>query len=202
MTIVMLLMTIVWAEEINSKMILSSHIKSEEAAKSLYLIETFFQENTEARNLKKSQHLELAMELLDKYILVTITQIKSSSVENRLQYLLKEKFPHSFIIRKDLEIPVIKKQISKQGSLYSQSPNNDTLLANTKQIQGLESKLKTFFNSIDKKWMAIFFLLFFGFMLYYKSVRQLKKIKKLQKELAKYQIILEDEVDRIGVSHG
>jgi len=84
--IIMLLMSMIWAEEMNAKMILSSHMKSEEAAKSLYNLENFFHENDEAAILKKEHHLTIGMELLDKYILVTITKIKYYTVENTLQW--------------------------------------------------------------------------------------------------------------------
>ena len=189
----MLLMSMTWAAEMNSKMILSSHIKSEEAAKSLYEIEKFFHDNKEAKILKKEHHLTLGMELLDKYILVTITKIKMYSVKNTLQYLLKEKFPDSFVVHAnaDLEIPLIKEHVNIS--------NTNTL---QKQMQTLETKQKTFFRSIDIEWIALILLALAGLALVYRSAIQLAKIKKLQKEVAKYQIILEDEVDTIGLSHG
>jgi len=186
-------MSIIWAEEMNSKMILSSHIESGEAAKSLYKLEKFFQENKEANVLKKVHHLTLGMELLDKYILVTITKIKMFSIGNTLQYLLKEKFPDSFIVRNhaDIEIPLIKEHVNVSNKHIVQT-----------EMHRLEIKKKTFFNSIDREWVALILLALAGLILVYRSAYQLTKIRRLQKEVAKYQIILEDEVDSIRVSHG
>ena len=196
-TIIMLWMSMVWAEEMNSKMILSSHMKSEEAAKSLYNLEKFFHENDEAAILKKEHHLTLGMELLDKYILVTITKIKSYTVENTLQYLLREKFPDSFVVPSstNLEIPLIQEHatISNSNTLQKQMQTLDT---------NMETKQKPFYRSIDVEWLALILLALAGLALVYRSARQLTKIKKLQKEIAKYQLILEDEVDTMGLSHG
>jgi hypothetical protein len=192
-------MSIIRAEEINSKIILSSHIESDEAAKSLYTIEKFFQDNKEAYTLKEEYHLKLGMELLDKYILVTITQIKMYSVENTLQHLLKEKFPNSFIVQRDVEIPVLKKYASTQNTM---NMNKNISNNNIKEIQNSQRKKESFFNSMDKKWMAIILLSLVGLMLLYRSAKQLTKIRILQKEVAKYQIILEDEVNQIRVHHG
>ena len=196
-TIIMLLMSMIWAETMNAKMILSSHIESEEAAKSLYNLEKFFHENDEAAILKKEHHLTLGMELLDKYILVTITKIKSYTVENRLQYLLKEKFPDSFIVPSfsSLEIPLIQEHVTISNSNTLQK-EMQTLTRN------METKQKPFYRSIDVEWLALLLLAFAGLVLVYRSASQLTKIKKLQKEIAKYQLILEDEVDTLGLNRG
>ena len=196
-TIIMLLMSMIWAETMNAKMILSSHIESEEAAKSLYNLEKFFHENDEAAILKKEHHLTLGMELLDKYILVTITKIKSYTVENRLQYLLKEKFPDSFIVPSfsSLEISLIQEHITISNSNTLQK-EMQTLTTN------METKQKPFYRSIDVEWLALLLLAFAGLVLVYRSASQLTKIKKLQKEIAKYQLILEDEVDTLGLNRG
>jgi hypothetical protein len=193
LTIVMLLLSIVWAEKINSKMIISSHIESEEAAKSLYSLEKFFQENHEANLLKKTHNLILGMELLDKYTLVTINKIKIQSVENTLQYLLKEKFPHSFIVHNytDMQSQVIKKH---KNTTDIQNPQ--------KELSIQEAKDKNLFDRIDREWIALILLALAVLILVFRNMQQLAKIKKLQKEVAKYQIILEDEIDCMKVSHG
>lgn len=183
----------IWAEEMNSKMILSSHIKSEEAAKNLYELEKFFYENKEANVLKKMHHLTLGMELLDKYILVTIKPIKMYSVENTLQQLLKEKFPESFIVRNGPSMETSRIKV-KQNTFKTNEPQ--------KQIQTLETEQKSFFSDIDTKWIALILLALVGFILVYRSAQQLTKIRRLQKEIAKYQIILEDEVNSMEVGRG
>jgi len=193
LTIIMLVMSIIWAEDMNSKMILSSHIKSEEAAKNLYELEKFFYENKEANTLKKVHHLTLRMELLDKYILVMIDPIKMYSVENTLQHLLKEKFPDSFIVRNSAAVEISRIKV-KQNTLKTNEPQ--------KQIQILETEQKSFFSDIDAEWVALILLALAGLMLVYRSAQQLTKIRKLQKEIAKYQIILEDEVDSMEVGRG
>jgi len=190
--IVMLVMSLMWADAMNSKMILSSHIKSEEAAKVLYDVEKFFQENKEVNTLKRVHHLTLRMELLDKYILIVIKPIKIYSVENRLQHLLKEKFPDSFIVPNSENMGNSRIQL-QQNTLKINEPQE--------QIKTLETKQKSFFSSVDIEWVGLILLVFTGLILVHRSVQQLSKIRTLQKEIAKYQVILEDEVDSMKVGH-
>jgi len=194
LTIVILLVSIVWAEEVHPKMILGAYLKSENAAKSLYEIEKLFQENEKAKALKEKHHLLIGMELLDKYILVTIKPIKIHTVENTLQHLLREKFPDSFIVPHVLE--------SELHIMIKKHKNTSDIKQNQADIPVVITKKKTFLSGIDTEWVALILLALAGLVLVYRSARQLVKIRTLQKELAKYQIILEDEVDNMGVRHG
>ncbi|MCF6244291.1 MAG: hypothetical protein L3J43_04590 [Sulfurovum sp.] len=190
---VMMLLSTIWAEEIRSKMIIGAYTESEEAAKSLYELEKSFKENEKIKVLKDTYDLALEMELLDKYILVVVTGIKGYSVANKLQYLLKEKFKNSFIVNynKTIEISGTKEHLNTSSTHRGQ-----------KEINYLDGKRKTLFSTVNIEWIALILLALIGFILSYRSARQFVKIRALQKEIAKYHIILEDEVDNLGVKHG
>ena len=197
-----------YAQAINKKMILSANLTLEDAGKSLYDAEKFFQENTQANVLKKMYKLSVNMELLEPYILVTVQPIKSLSVKNKLHYLLQSKFPQSFVV------DTIKK-VAKKTKKYATNVKTSTPISK-KTSQKLKQKpqpipsinqekkgtvfvkMEQFWRSLDREWLGLIFLALAGFLLIYRSARQMSKIKSLQKEVSKYQNKIEGEMNTMG----
>ncbi|PHS34686.1 MAG: hypothetical protein COA92_02000 [Sulfurovum sp.] len=206
-TIIAFFVHILYAQEMNYKMIISAHIESQEAAKSLYEIETFFQENKAAKEIKLKYNLALGMELLDKYIIITLKPIKVTSVKNELKYLLQEKFPENFIVGNTFfkDLP---KQYQILEDIYTEVESSKVKKKNTEKfvsknlVQEKPDGLELFWQEMQSEWFGLLFLALAGFILIYRSAKQISKIKKLQKEVTQYQSKLENEVNRMGERHG
>lgn len=206
-TIIAFFVHILYAQEMNYKMIISAHIESTEAAKSLYEIETFFQENKVAKEIKLKYNLALGMELLDKYIIITLNPIKMTSVKNELKYLLQEKFPESFIVgntfSKDLpkQYQILKDRYTEVESSKVEKKNTEKLVSKN-LLQEKPDGVELFWQGMQGEWFGLLFLALAGFILIYRSAKQISKIKKLQEEVIQYQSKLENEVNSMGERHG
>lgn len=201
-TIIVFFLHILFAQEMNYKMIVSSHVESQKAAKNLYEIENFFSENKEAKEIKAKYNLTLGMELLDKYIIITIKPIRMTSVKNELQYVLQKAFPESFIVG-NMVVPKqqkIQKQI-KSVPHVSKIEQHDKVVIVDEPKEKFDG-FKLFWKDLDSEWLGLLFLAFAGFILVYRSAKQISKIKELQQEVTNYQNNLEKEVDDMGERHG
>ncbi len=190
------------AENIHYKMIVSTHIETEEAAKSLYDLEKFFYEKKEAHDIKSKYNLLLGMEMLDKYVIITLKPVQTNSMKNQLRYLLQEKFPESFFIKAQ-PIETQSKTINIQNQVKSRAKakkNEYTAIQKSTLVKKEENfgRLNVFWKELDREWLGLLFLALAGFILIYRSAKQITKIKKLQEKVTKYQAKIEGEVDRIG----
>jgi hypothetical protein len=209
LVIVLFSLQLLCAQEINQKMIISSHLKTEDAAQSLYDVEKFFQENLKINNLKTKYHLSLGMELLEPYVVVTLKPITSTEVKNKLYYLLHSKFPQNFIVdntqmKKSSNptinnikpiIQVVKPKEIKETSVEEiKKPIKEVTIDRYTQV-------KQFWKKLDSEWLGLIFLALAGFLLVYRSARQMSKIKALQNEVSKYQKKVENEMNYMGEKH-
>ena len=208
--IILFSLHILYAQEINEKMIISAHIETEKAAQSLYEVEKFFQENDVANSLKIKHHLSLGMELLDPYVIVTLKPIRRTSVKNQLRYVLQSKFPQNFIVDNT------QMQTDPTAIIHKTKPITQTAV-NQKKVKEVDlpeikkptekasidryAGVKQFWHELDNEWLGLIFLALAGFILVYRSARQMSKIKALQEEVNKYQTKIETEVDYMGEKH-
>ena len=208
--IVLFSLQILCAQGINQKMIVSAHLKTEDAAQSLYEVEKFFQENIEAKRLKVKYHLSLGMELLEPYVSVTLKPITLTSVKNKLHYLLQSKFPQNFIVDDTQVItspkPIINKKEPIIPVLVKPKKMKEIKLPEIKKpIEEVKldryAQVKQFWYELDSEWLGLIFLALAGFLLVYRSARQMSKIKALQDEVSKYQTKVEGEMDYMGEKH-
>lgn len=208
--IILFSLHILYAQEINEKMIISAHIETEKAAQSLYEVEKFFQENDVANSLKIKHHLSLGMELLDPYVLVTLKPITRTSVKNQLRYILQSKFPQNFIVdntqMKTNPTAIIHKTKPIAQTAVNQKKVKEVDLPEIKKPTKKASidryaGVKQFWYALDNEWLGLIFLALAGFLLVYRSARQMSKIKALQDEVNKYQTKIETEVDYMGKKH-
>jgi len=186
-------------------MIVSANIETQKAAQSLYKLETFFQEDKHARELKKQHRFTLGMELLGSYVAVSIKPIKSSEVKNKLRYLLQQKFPENFVVD---NTAVMEQSIQKKQKVVVETPKKAEVFK-TKEVVTTDKKdfvdrytqVKTFFTTMDSEWWGLIFLALAGFILIARSARQMSKIRSLQKEVMKYQSKVEGEMESMGEGH-
>lgn len=197
---------ILFAQNIDQKMIVSTNIETQKAAQSLYTLETFFQEDKRARELKEKYSFTLGMELLDPYVAVSIKPIKSSEVKNKLRYLLQQKFPENFVVD---NTAVMEQSIQKKPKVVVETPKKAEVFK-TKEVVTTDKKdsvdryaqVKTFFKTMDSEWWGLIFLALAGFILIARSARQMSKIRSLQKEVMQYQSKVEGEMESMGEGHG
>jgi len=208
--IILFSLHIVYGQEINKKMIISAHIETEKAGQSLYEVEKFFQENDVANSLKIKHNLSLGMELLDPYVIVTLKPITLTSVKNQLLYLLQSKFPQNFIVDNT------QMKTNPTAMIHKTKPIVQTEVKQ-KKVQEIDfteikkpiektsidryAKIKQFWYALDNEWLGLIFLALAGFLLIYRSARQMSKIKALQDEVNKYQTKIETAVDDMGKKH-
>jgi len=193
---------ILYANEMNQKMIMGAYLETEKAAQSLYEIEKFFQENAELRRLQKQYHITLSMELLEPYVLVIIKPIIKVSIKNKLRYFFQSKFPQNFVVdntlmkknnqKKKIVSTVINPQIKKDT--LEQNIEKDT----SEKAVPIVEPLKVFWRELENEWIGLIFLALAGFILVYRSARQMSKIKSLQEEVTKYQSKIEGEMEHLG----
>ena len=194
--IVLFLFHTLFAQMIDQKMIISANKETSNAARSLYGLEKFFQENGTAKKLQTQEHLELSMELLDDYMLTVIKPIKTVSLKNQLKLLLKTKYPHAFIVQNRKKnstkppVSVVKKKVD-HIALKKHRPEIKKGMKNIVQKNSL-------IRGLSNEWLALIVLALAGLLLVYRSTRQISKIKKLQKKLETYQEKVETQMDYIG----
>lgn len=190
------------------KMILSANIQTQEAAKDLYKVEKFFQENATAKSLQTKYKLNIQMELLGAHVLVTIKPIRDRVVKNKLNYLLKDQFPQRFVVN---DTPVMDKlpstKINKKiepvqkttVTMKVTKKQEVTVARKEKEVQtSISDELKLFWNNLDSEWIGLVFLALAGFLLIYRSNRQISKIRALQKEVEVYQSKIENDIAGMG----
>jgi len=197
LVIVLLYLQLSCAQEMNQKMIISSHLKTEDAAQSLYAVEKFFQENLKINNLKTKYHLSLGMELLEPYVVVTLKPITSTVVKNKLHYFLYSKFPQNFVVDNT--------QTEKSSNARMDNIKSIIPTVKAKKIKEVTidryTQARQFWKKLDSEWLGLTFLALLGFLLLYKRVRHMSKIKALQHEVSKYQKKVANEMSYMGEKH-
>ena len=192
--IIILFLELLYAKNIEQKMILSTHLEVNKAAESLYELEIFFRENSAAKKMKADYHLSLQMELLEQHVLVTIKPIHTVTLKNKLHYILQAHYPQNFIVDDTRVHKVIqqeKTEIKKEKRKIIQNGQK----GNMEQIY---IKISTFWKTIDIEWIGLLLLALAGFLLVYRSTKQIAKIKKLQQKVESYQTKIENELGNIG----
>ncbi len=194
--IILFLLYTVFIQASDQKMIISAEKGTSNANYSLYKLEKFFLENKIAKKLKTEAHLELSIELLDGYVLTVIKPIKTVSLKNRLHLLLQNKYPQAFIVPDKHEtfsktsFSVEKKRVNSvktESNIVQSKKNIEEIVKRDSLIKGLSNEL-----------LALIILALAGLFLVYRSAWQIKKIKKLQQKLERYQEKVKTQIDYVG----
>jgi len=178
----MLIMSIyVFAGTMNQKMIISASKNAFEAQGIFNAVELFFDEK---KQVLQNHTLHTKIEKLDDYFLVTVSPIKSISLQHELYRQLQPKFSNIFIID-NINMPeVVQESIKidspKQKNIRDISENKKIV---KKAIKSMKNEKISFLRNIDNEWFALLALAMAGFMLIVRSNNQIGKIKKLQMEL-------------------
>ena len=200
-----------YAQGVNQKMVLSAHAKSADAAGDLYRVEKLFEENMEAKKLKETHRLIFNMELLEPYVLVIIKPIASGEVKNKLRYVLQSAFPKNFVVD---DAPIqMKPEIKKETTIAVSPIVRNTVKAEEKTdavvlpeknstttvgILSITKKIQAFWKDLESEWLGLIFLALAGFLLVYRSTKQMNKIKQLQEKVTQYQSKVEGEIEYMG----
>lgn len=211
--LILLLLNVLYAKEIDQKMVLSTHLEVNKAAQSLYELEIFFRENSFAKEIKANHHLSLQMELLEQYVLVTLKPIETASLKNKLQYLFQEYYPQNFIVndtriqkirsKEKAKVQKVENEIVKKETVVSPKvePIKEVQIVQEEQGNSMGTvyeKVNTFWKTLDLEWVGLLILALAGFLLVYRSAKQISKIKTLQQKVETYQNKVENEIDSIG----
>jgi len=182
----MLIMSIyVFAATINQKMVISASKDTFEAQSVLHTMELFLDEQ---KQILQNHTLHAKIEKLEDYFLVTVSPIKSISLQHELYRILQTKFSDIFIIDNINMQEIVQKSIkvnnTKQEKIIGISENKKIV---KKSIKSNKDEKISFLRNIDNEWFALLALAMAGFMLIIRSNNQIGKIKKLQMELEKVQ---------------
>ncbi len=182
----MLIMSIyVFAATINQKMVISASKDTFEAQSVLHTMELFLDEQ---KQILQNHTLHAKIEKLEDYFLVTVSPIKSISLQHELYRILQTKFSDIFIIDNINMQESVQKSIkvnnTKQEKIIGISENKKIV---KKSIKSNKDEKISFLRNIDNEWFALLALAMAGFMLIIRSNNQIGKIKKLQMELEKVQ---------------
>jgi hypothetical protein len=182
----MLIMSIyAFAATINQKMVISASKDTFEAQSVLHTMELFLDEQ---KQILQNHTLHAKIEKLEDYFLVTVSPIKSISLQHELYRILQTKFSDIFIIDNINMQESVQKSIkvnnTKQEKIIGISKNKKIV---KKSIKSNKDEKISFLRNIDNEWFALLALAMAGFMLIIRSNNQIGKIKKLQMELEKVQ---------------
>jgi len=175
----------VFAATINQKMVISASKDTFEAQSVLHTMELFLDEQ---KQILQNHTLHAKIEKLEDYFLVTVSPIKSISLQHELYRILQTKFSDIFIIDNINMQEIVQKSIkvnnTKQEKIIGISENKKIV---KKSIKSNKDEKISFLRNIDNEWFALLALAMAGFMLIIRSNNQIGKIKKLQMELEKVQ---------------
>ena len=176
--IVILMTTYIFAGTINQKMIITVSKNSFQAEQSLHYLEEFFYKHG------NFPQIEIKIEKLDEYFLVTLSPVDNIVTKHELYTLLQPKFLNIFTVDN------IKIKNSSKSTYLKPAVLED--LSKTavqkkdivpKLEKSIRNKLTSFWKAIDGDWLALIALAMAGIILIFRSNYQIGKIKKLQKEI-------------------
>jgi hypothetical protein len=193
--ILSLFTSILCATDMHQKMILSTSLNPSEMKHDLKEVKYFFNHTSHAKKLQEEYGFTFQLETLDKYTLLTLKPIKSYIVKNKINYLLKQKFPESFIVD-NTPLPVIKEEKKSNSIPYK----SNRQLSTSVSLDKVEKKeiMQVFWKNVSLEWIALIILAIAGLLLVYRSAKQISKIRGLQKKVEDYQYKVEKEISEMG----
>jgi len=175
-----------FANTINQKMIIASSKSSSEAEQILRSAKRIIDTHNQF------SQLDIKIEKLDIYFLVTMSPIDSIPLKHALFSVLQTTFPGIFTIENIALAEEMKKGIKNTVAKTKVEPKVPTIIVKPKvsidkTIPHARHEKKSFLANINNEWYALFALALAGFMLIMRSNSQIGKIKKLQTEIEEIQ---------------
>jgi hypothetical protein len=176
----------IFAGTMNQKMIISASKNSFEAEQILRTAKLLVDER------KQFPQLDMKIEKLDEYFLVTMSPIDSIVLRHTLYSALETKFSGIFTIdnivfQNDRKVTVKHTPMKQKIASKISKVIVGTKVVDHKNIKDLKEVKSTFFQNIDNEWYALVALVIAGLMLIIRSSYQIGKIKKLQRQLEEIQ---------------
>jgi hypothetical protein len=134
---------------------------------------------------KEAQHthtgLQLKIERLENYFLLTLAPIRSIGMENRLNQFIRPVFPQAFIVNeggeKKTPSPKLPTPPIQAAQQHGQKEKADTVIPIVLDLK------KQLTEGLNSEWLALIGLALLGFLMAARSALQIQKIKKLQQAL-------------------
>lgn len=184
------------------KIIIGASKKLSDAQRIKQRLETVLLRDPDAMLLQKKYHFHIVLERLNKYTLVTLSPFMSSASANEVNSIIHPAFPEAFAIdswEKKSAASSTKPLQPKSEEPLSQNRVHTNTAISQKQKSGFLGGLsrERLVHGVDNEWLALIVLALVGMLLVFRSNRQIKKIKKLQKALEETQDKNERSLSRI-----
>ena len=159
-------------ERFSEKLIVTFNKHEKLTQESLLKLKVYFRKNSKMKYLKKIYNLQIDIEKLGDYNVVTIKPIESISIRNKLIILLKPMFNNIYFI--------------------DYKPKIKDIIKNNK---------KSFISEIGLEWVALLFLSFFGLILSILTRKRMITMDEKQKDLSLQQHNIEKNIKNMGVNN-
>lgn len=175
-----------YAQTLNQKIVLCALLDTQKAQKVLQETKQYFSAHPHIDTFLSQHNLVPNLEKLDPYILITLSPIQNIKEKQEIFYLLHKNFSDMFTVNNTFStiLPL------KMATLEKTKTKTSTAIKTIPKVpptQTTFSALQNFWKNLDSEWIGLLILALAGFLLIFRSARQVSKIKNLQNEVEQYQ---------------
>ncbi len=194
--ILFLFMSHSYAQDLNQKIILYAMLDTQKAQEFLRETKQYFSVHSHIDTFLSEHKLVPKLEKLDPYILITLSPIQNIKEKQEIFYLLHKKFSDMFIVNNAFSTIIPFKIVTpeKTKESYIDKTNSkakvSTVIKTISKVSFPQTSfisLQNFWKNLDSEWIGLLILALIGFLLIFRSARQISKIKILQNEVERYQ---------------
>ena len=185
-----------YAHTLNQKIVLGALLDMEKAQRVLVDTKQYCSMHPHIDTFLSQHKLVPKLEKLEPYILITLSPIQNIREKQEIFYLLHKKFADMFSVNNTfstnlpLKMATQKKTKVKYTDKINRKVKVSTAINTIPKVtppQTSFSALKIFWKNLDSEWIGLLILALAGFLLIFRSARQVSKIKSLQNEVEQYQ---------------
>ena len=173
-----------YAQTLNQKIVLCTLLDTIKAQKVLEETKQYFSAHTHIDTFLSQHKLVPKLEKLDPYILITLSPIQNIKEKQEIFYLLHKKFSDMFTVNNTFSTILPLKMATLEKTKTSTAIKT---IPKVPPTQTTFSALQNFWKNLDSEWIGLLILALAGFLLIFRSARQVSKIKNLQNEVEQYQ---------------
>ena len=187
-------------KSLNQKIVLRVSTDIQTAQKVLQETKQYFSTHSHIGTFVLQHKLALNLEKLDPYILITLSPIQSHKEKQTLSYILHKNFSDMFVVNNTFNatIPITLATIKKKEKVTLSHPH----LQSDTSIETSSTLFQKFWKNLDNEWIGLLILALAGFLLIFRSARQISKIKDLQYEIEQYQEKIGNKMKNRGDTDG
>jgi len=185
-----------YTQTLNQKIVLCALLDTQKAQKVLAETKQYFSAHPHIDTFLSQHNLVPNLEKLDPYILITLSSIQNIKEKQEIFYLLHKKFSDMFTINNTfstilpLKIATLEKTKAEYTDKINKKEKVSTAIKTISKVtprQTTFNSLQNFWKNLDNEWIGLLILALAGFLLIFRSTRQISKIKNLQNEVEQYQ---------------